>query len=248
MLILRYYLWIAPEVLCGVALLIAIRKKLYQQFPVFTTLLFFDSVVELSVTLVLGFFFSQSVYRWWLVLDTTAVFTLEVFLLYEIAAQLVSSIPSFRRAFQPLPRWTAAVLVLVATSLAAFIPQTAREQALNIFHTLGFGTNLVTIGLLLGMGLCTRVLGISWRGIPAGIMLGLGIVSATDLAALPLMAQLGKSTYIPIDIIRMISFHVCVVIWLVYLLLPQKTRRLGEKVQIALLQEHLHELERIVQH
>ena len=175
MLFLRYYLWIAPEVICGLCLLIAIRKKLYRHFPVFTTLLFFDSVVELSVTLVLGFFFSQSVYRWWLVLDTTAVFTLEVFLLYEITAQLISPIPAFRRAFQPLPRWTAAVMVLVATGSAAFIPQTAREQALNIFHTLGFGANLVTIGLLLGMGLCTRVLGISWRGISAGIVLGLGV-------------------------------------------------------------------------
>ena len=246
MLFLRYYLWIAPEVLCGVALLIAIRKKLHLRFPAFTTLLAFNSVVELTVTFTLAFHFPQSVYRWWIVLDMTATFILEVFVFYEIAAQILSSRPALKRMVQPLPRFTAAVLVLIATVLAAFVPQTAREQAQNIFHTLGFGMNVITIGFLLGMALYTRVLGISWRGLPAGIALGFGVVAATDLAALPLMAQLGRSTYIPIDVIRLISFHCCVIIWLVYLLLPEKTPRFHGEIQVEDLEGQTRELQRIV--
>ena len=248
MLFLRYYLWIVPEALCGLALAITIRKKLHLRFPAFATLLAFNSAVELLVSITFVLFFPQSAYRWWLVLDITATFILEVFVLYEIAVQILSSRPALGRIFQPFPRLTAAVLVLFATILAALIPQTAREQALNIFHTLGFGMNLIAIGLLLGMALYTRFLGISWRGLPAGIALGFGVVAATDLAALPLMAQLGRSAYIPIDVVRMFSFHVCVVIWLVYLLLPEKAKGLRGNIQVSELQERVHELERMIQH
>lgn len=246
MLLLRYYLWIAPEALCGLALVIAIRKKLHLRFPAFATLLAFNSAVELLVSVSFAWFFPVTAYRWWVVVDSTATFVLQVFVLYEIAALVLSSRPALQRIFQPLPRWTAAILVLIATTLAALLPQTARVQALIVFHTLGFATNLVIIGLLLGMVLYTRVLGISWRGLAAGITLGLGVMAATDVAALPLMAQLGTNAYIPIDIVRMISFHVCVVIWLIYILLPDRGPRTQWDVPLSALEDQLRQLERIV--
>src|SRR6266498_2181541 len=244
---LRYYLWIVPHLLCGATLLVALRNKVHKRLPAFVTLLAFDFVFELLVLLAVSWFFPLSTYQWWLVLDVAATFLLELLVLFELVREVVSPSPSLTRIFKPLPRWTAAVLVLVAATLAALLPQTALGLVMNVFVTMDFGLNLIVIGLLLAMLAFTRILGISWRGIPAGIVLGFGVVAATEMAAPPLMAQLGNGAYINVDILRMIGFHVCALIWLVYLLLPQIAARPSETaVQISDLEAHLQELQRIV--
>jgi hypothetical protein len=247
MLLFRFYLLIVPHLLCGVALLIAIRKKVHKRFPAFVTLLAFSFIFELVITLSIGFFF-QAIYKWWVVADVAAMFLLGLLVLYELAREVLLSRPSLKRLFNPMPRWTAAALVLIAAASTALLPQTTREQAMNIFESLNFGLNLIAIGLLLAMLLFTRVLGISWRGIPAGIALGFGVVAAAEMATSTLMAHLGKGSYIPVDIVRMIAFHVCVVVWVVYLLLPGKSPHSdGGTMQISDLEHHLQELQRMVQ-
>jgi hypothetical protein len=62
-----------------------------------------------------------------------------------------------------------------------------------------------------------RALHISWRNLPAGIALPLGISASAELSAAALRSVLGRAGYIPMDFIRMEAFHVFVVIWLVYI-------------------------------
>ena len=67
MLILRYYLLVAPNVLCGIALLLAVRKQSFKTLPVFVILLGFN-VLQFLVALTVPFFYPQAVYKWCVVI------------------------------------------------------------------------------------------------------------------------------------------------------------------------------------
>ena len=246
MLFLRYYLWLAPHVLCGAAVVIAFRKKLHRRLPFFVTLLAFIVGFELIVSFPVSLFLPLSIYRGFLVFDIAATFLLELLVLFELSRELLFSHEFLARIFRPLPKWTAAVLVLIAAVFSALLPQTAQERVMNVFQTLNFALNFIAIGLLLAMLLFTRVLGISWRGIPAGIALGFGVLAAVEVAASPLMAQWGKGAYISVDLIRMAAFHICVLVWLAYLVLPERSPRFSG-VQVSDLEVRIEELQRMVQ-
>jgi hypothetical protein len=81
---------------------------------------------------------------------------------------------------------------------------------------------MVQTGLLLTLLLFTRAFRISWSSLAAGIALGLGIASSTEIAAAALLSALGNHYYFRIDTMRMAGFHVSVLVWLTYICLPNK--------------------------
>jgi hypothetical protein len=246
MLILRWYLWIVPHLLCGVVVVLAIKRRVHRRFPAFIALLSFSFVFELGVAMVITFLFPQPIYKWFVVVDVAATFCLQLFVFSEILRELLSSNESVTQILQHWPRRTAAALTLTAVFFAAFLPVTAREQVMNVFQTLNFGVNLVAIGLLLAMGVLTRVLGISWRSVPAGIVLGLALAAVGDIGSSALMAQLGRQAYIALDIARLVGFHVCTLVWLVYVLLPERAAQhlSGANVEVSDSQELQRLIER----
>jgi len=246
MLILRYYLLVAPNVLCGIALLLAVRKQSFKTLPVFVILLGFN-VLQFLVALTVPFFYPQAVYKWCVVIGLAVSFLIELAVLYELASKLILSHASLARLFSGVPRWTTALLLLLAAFCSALLFHPASERVMTVFETLSFSTNLIAIGLLFVLIAFTRFLGVHWRSLPAGVALGLGITASAEMAAGPLMSHLGRSGYIAVDIIRMSAFHICVLVWLIYILLPENSRSLsGNNVQISDLETHLQELQQIL--
>lgn len=249
MLFLRYYLWVVPHLLCGAVALVAFRKKIHKTYPGFVSLLTFDLVFELWVLWAVALLWpSQRVYKWCLVFDVLAGFGLELLVLQEIVSNLALSRLSVGRLLRPLPRWTAAMLILVAVVATASLPQTAREPVVAAFQSFNLGLNIVAIGLLLTMLLSARILGIRLRSLALGIALGIGITAAAEIATSPLISLLGKSSYITLDLVRMAAFHMSAVVWLVYILLPGGSAPARDSSpRLSELDEHLQELQRIVQ-
>jgi hypothetical protein len=246
MFFLRYYLLVAPNVFCGIALLLAIRKKSFKTLPLFVTLLSFN-VLQFLVAFTVPFFYPQAVYKWCVVTGVALSFLIELAVLYELASKLILSHVSLARLFGHVPRWTAALLLLLATFCSALFFHPASERVMTVFETLNFSTNLIAIGLLFVLIVFARFLGIQWHSLPAGVALGLGITASAEMASGPLMSHLGRSGYITVDIIRMSAFHICVLVWLIYILLPEKSRSLsGNNVQISELETQLQELQQIV--
>jgi hypothetical protein len=172
MLVLRYYLWLAPATICGVSLFAAIRKKIYRQFPLFVAFLAYNSVIETSVSCAVAFLWPLPVYRRWSTVDVVVLFLFQLIVFFELATKVLASRFFLKRLSEFHLRWGTALLVVTAVSFAASLPQSVQERAMDIEQTLNFGLSFVAIGLLLGMIACTRVLGISWRSLPAGIAVG----------------------------------------------------------------------------
>jgi uncharacterized BrkB/YihY/UPF0761 family membrane protein len=124
---------------------------------------------------------------------------------------------------QRLFRWTVAALLLVAAACSALMPQNTLDRMTKIFQTMDFSSNLVKLGLLLFLVVFAGMLRLPWQSLPAGIAVGFAVSAASEIAAAPLMSALGKSYYQRIDVLRMGATLVCVLIWLVYLFLPNET-------------------------
>jgi hypothetical protein len=220
---LFWYLWIAPHFLLSVFLWIFLGRGLQKQSPIFCAYV----LCELAQFLVLISFSLYgiwrpgqflNVYRWILVWSSGILSVLSFGVIYELVNQLILSHSMLGRTLRPVMRWSAAILVLLTAVASARLGVTI-ERAVNAFSALDFSTSALQVGLLLVLFLFSRVLRVSWRSLPFGIALGLGIVGCVELSAAPLFSVFAHR-YVVIDLARMAGFHVCVLVWLGYLIFP----------------------------
>ena len=223
MLFLRWYLWIVPNILLAPCIYGLIRKRRYRELPLFvgyTAIQFIFFVVSITLDRVSTVTLSQ--YRWGILILTAVSAFVELAVLYELAESLVVSRSSLSRVLRPLMRWVIAVLLLVTAASLATFNRGSMGQVMNAFQALDLPTNAIKLGLLLTLVLFARALRISWRSLPAGIALGFAISASTEIAAAPLFSELGRTHYAQIDVFRLAGFHLCVLVWLLYIFLPEK--------------------------
>ena len=223
---LSWYLWIAPHVLLGICLWGFLRRGHYRRLPwFFANTVFLSIQFAVLLALALHLFRSSSSltpYRWALVFGDAVGDFLELALIYEIANVLVVSRLSVRPVMRSALRWTMASLLVLAAGTSALLPQINIETVIRFFQLLNFSASLIELGLLITLLLFSHALQISWQSLPAGIALGLGVSASAELSGAALLSVLGRAGYIPVDFIRTGAFHVCVVIWLIYIFLPGK--------------------------
>lgn len=250
MLFMQLYLWIAPHLLLAFCLVRMLRAGLQKQFPVFVSYLFFQelhfgllSVVNL---LILRSHSSVLTYRWILVVGVVISGVLQLAGLYEISAFLVLRHSSLARMLWPLLRWGCALFVLIAGAVAGSISQPGIQRVTSAFEVLNFSSSVVNIGMLIVLLAFSRVFHLTWRSAAAGFVLGFGINASIEVAAMALMASLGPKGYLTMDLVRMAGFHVCVVVWTIYVFrrdqpVPPATQGLA-KVDLEFWNEEMQRL------
>jgi hypothetical protein len=252
MLLLKYYLWIAPHVFLGVFLWLFLRRNLQKQFPsLFAYVLFqlfdFLAAVVNNVLVALDPKHSLTVYRWILVWDTGIGALITLGMIYELVNEMVLARSALAHTLRPIVRWGAAGLLLVAAVASGRLVVAGVERVMNTFQVLDFTSSVLQVGLLLILFLFSRVLRISWRSFPVGIAVGLGILGCAELSASGLLSLLGSRRYVSIDALRMAAFHACVLVWLAYLVLPERRPRFaGEPTKTADLDYWDQELQKMV--
>ncbi len=251
MIFLRYSLWIAPNLLFFACAILLVRRRLQRQYPIFLTylvlqLLYFSFAISAD-ELASRSLASRDTYLTIAVVGLGVSTVLELGVLYELSSKILLSSPKLANISRPLLRWTAAVLLLITAILGALITRPAAERWIETFQSLNFSANFIKIGLLIVAVLLTRVLAITWRSLPAGIALGFAISASAEVAASALMPQLGKRGYVTLDLVRMTALNVCVLVWLIYIVLPQKAPASSQsESQISDLERQLRELQRMV--
>lgn len=246
------YFDVAPNLLLAIILVVLFRRRFARKYPLFLAYILFD-LVYFAVALAAYLYMLRDPvrltrdYQWVVTLGLPVGAIFEFGALYEVADQQLLSRIITRERLRSGFRWAVALLLLLAAVLSALLWQPSLTRVVTVFQALNFSANLTKIGLLLALILLTRTLGISWRSLPAGIALGFGISATAEIAGSALLSLLQRHAYIGIDLIRMVAFHVCVLIWLIYLLLPERPRPLtAPGVQVSELELHLHELQKIV--
>ena len=213
---LIHALWLAASIISTTALGIGFRRKCLSALPTFFTYLGFLALQTLIgiVMIVLVFVSPRTVplYEWIQFALALANFSLEAAVIYELWNKVLLSRSSVANKFRPLPSWGGAALLLAATVIAAMLPQNVSGHSLQIYSTLSVSFSLLDIGLLLFLLLVSRMLGIPWGILPAGVALGILIGDAGDAARSALLNQMGL--YYFMDVIGQGSSLLASIVWI----------------------------------
>jgi len=231
-----------------------LRRGLQKQFRFFLTYLLLEEAFFLSsvvANFVLANFpayaaYAKHAYRWSMVSFQVIISVVSLGVIYELVSQLILSRSHLAKTLRPLLRWSAALLLLLGVTASAHLGITV-QRAMNVFAVLDFSTSTLQVGLLAVLFLFSRFLRISWRTFSVGIALGLGVVGCAELSAAGLLSALSVQHYVSIDMMRLAAFHVCVLVWLGYLIFPkQEPKFTGAPMQASELEFWDQALQRMV--
>ncbi len=245
---LWHYLWLAPHALQVFIVLTMVRRKLVHEFPVFLTYTAFQ-VIQGGTLFALDHMPSVSALQYWETYWVGLVVTivLRFALIHEIFSHVFREYPALQELVPLLFRWAAALLLLVAVAVFAYARAADGYRFLVGVHVVNRAVSLIQAGLLVFVFLFSSYFKLSWRSYVYGIALGLGIFASVDLATSAIRASVGPALgNDQFDLITMITYHCCVLVWLVYLLAPESSRRAVKGLPDDNLERWNSELERLL--
>jgi hypothetical protein len=225
--LLWHYLWVAPNILLLVLSLLIWKRGLQKQFPAFFAFALFNSLGHLAVYAA-DIVPSVTPENFWRV-DWGSLIVggiLKFAVVGEIFAHVFGSYASLARVGRLLIRGFGATLVLAATLAAAYTPKDGLFGIVSGAHLLEQTIYLIEAGLLVFIFLLSSYFRLAFSRHCFGITLGLSISACVHLATWAIMANgvAPNSARHVFDFLNMATYHVCVLIWYYYLLVPGKIR------------------------
>jgi hypothetical protein len=214
---LFYYLWVAPHCLLAVVLLLMIRRRLYQQFPLFLSYTAFE-LLQFTVLLALYLHTGSLAdvrYRGAFLFGAAISGALRFGIIYEIFVEVFRNYDALRDLSKVLFRCATVILLLIGVALAS-THGSGSDGFLLIVPILDRTVRFMQCGLLLFLFLFSRYFGISWRNYAFGIALGFGILASLELVDYAIRSQIVAGSYL-LDYLGMATYHCSVLIWIFYL-------------------------------
>jgi hypothetical protein len=216
---------------------VILTKKLWRTFPIFAT--YALSNIFATVILYLLRVFALSPYLFFLtywICEGVAVL-LGFGLVYEVFGKIFGPYSGLRR----LARITFQLVLtgLVLLSVVAVYAQSSGEQnpLMAAVLVMEEATRIVEVGLLMFLFLFSRAFGLHWRQNIFGIALGLGIFVAVELAGVTMRAHLGPAAYRGFALARVLAFAISLLIWIGFLLVPERVTISAELPKRAQLEQ-----------
>jgi hypothetical protein len=245
--LLFYYLWVAPHVLQVIILVLLFRRGIFSKFPVFTAYTAFSLCKFVALFIVSHFHNAQATYFKSYALAVGVYAALRFGIICEIFANVFANHAALHNVQKPLFRWTAVSFLIVAFSLAVYTNPSNTDLTWFNLHLLERSANIVLCGLLLSLFLFSSYLRLTWTRFVFGMALGLGILCSLELATTAMRAQVGYSAHVTLDLFDMAVYHCCVLIWLFYLLTPERRQpSIPDNVTESDLEAWNHELESLL--
>jgi hypothetical protein len=203
------------------------RRRMVRDFPVFFAYTVFEACKE-TLLFSLDHMPSVSMESYWTwygtSLDVDVVLRFAV--IYETFGKVLHGYPGLKKLGKLVLGWSGVLLVIIATAIAWFSPGIGEGRFTYGYQLVERTVSLVQSGLLIGIFLFASYFGLSWRNFTFGIALGMGIYSSMDLLNTAMRLQAGPfPTDFLLDFLMMVTYHVSVLIWLGYLLLPETATR-----------------------
>jgi hypothetical protein len=221
---LLYYLWIAPHILLALVAIVMRVKRLDISFPLFALYAWYE-VAEFALLFAIAVTkLIQGMLYMRVFLVTLAVSTaLRFGILQEIFNNVFREHGRADAIARVLLRWTTGILLVAAISCAILAPGPTSGSLIATTAWLGRGIAIVQCGLVLFLLVFSRLIGLSLQSYVFGIALGFGVLSSVELANWAMRGgDLTESTRKALDLLTTGGYHIAVLLWLAYLIVPAK--------------------------
>jgi hypothetical protein len=223
--LLWHYLWVAPDLLLLLLAALLWRHKFHRQYPVFLIFAVATATGSLAVYAADEIRSVSGTTFWRVDWASLLVEALVKFaLIGEIFGRVFGLYPSLAKLGKSFISGVGVVLVLLATLAAADTPKDNINFIVSGAHILEQTIYLIECGLILFLFVFAAYFKLSWSRSAFGITLGLGVSASVHLATWALMAngRFPAQYRIFLDFLNMAAYHVSVLIWFYYLLVPEK--------------------------
>jgi hypothetical protein len=221
------YLWVAPNVYLLALAFLLWRRGLARTFPAFLAFAALSAAGNLAVFAADIAPFVSPINFWrvdWACLLVESV--LKFIVIGEALSRVLGSYPSVARLGRVSVTGFGAALVLLAVLAAAFAPGDSSVRLISGFHIVAQTVFIIELGLILLIFLFAAYFRLSWDRFSFGVLLGFGVSACSYLAAWAVIANAQPSARgrTLLDFLEMATYHVCVLIWFYYLLVPGKVK------------------------
>ncbi len=223
--LLWHYLWVAPNVLLLILACLLWHHRLHKRFPTF----WFFAVVTASAQLtvyVADVLPSIGPFTWWRIFWVSVIVEalIKFALIGEIFSLLSDQYPSISKVGRRLITGVGVVLVFLATVVAAYTPKNNPHPIVADQNILEQTIYMIECGLILFLFGFAAYFKLRWTRPVFGIVLGLGISACVHLGTWAVIANgaFPNSYRILLVFLNMATYHVCVLIWFYFLLVPPK--------------------------
>jgi len=222
---LWHYLWVAPNLILLAVGWVIWKRGLSEQIPAFLSFAILASLGDLAVYAadIAPFVSPQNFWRVeWANLLLESV--LKVFVVGELLSKLLTPYPSIGRLGRNLVSGIGGILVLLAGMIAGFAHSDNPYRLISGFHVLEQTVFIIELGLIVFLFLFATYFHLTWDRLSFGILLGLSISACEHLATWAVIANASPSehTRTLFGFLGMAAYHLCVLVWLYYVLTPEK--------------------------
>jgi hypothetical protein len=224
------FFWLAGAL--GLIFLVVLmwRKKLHREFPVFFALVTAECIDSWIAMPIKAFSYKAFFIEYYAVAAIISILGFAV--LREVFLHIFRPYDALRNFGKMLFRWSAAVLILVATVMTISSAPLTNAPVVNFILTLDRSVRLMQCGLVIFLYLFARQLGLTERHRVFGISLGFGVFASVHLMTVTLTALIPAATspsspsmmYL-LNVPYQLAWMVTVAIWSVYMYNPEPERR-----------------------
>jgi hypothetical protein len=233
------FLSVVGVVLQGALAIVLLGRKAWKRYPLFTAYALYSFIGGMML------YFVQRhrmiyLYSYWI--EETIAMGLGFAVVYEVFKSLFSTHQALLKFAGLIFRWTAvALLCLGVVVILVQLPGAANVSKAAWFSKAAFvleeATRVVEVGLLMFLFGACAAFGLHWKQAEFGIALGLGLYVAVQLATITLRSQFGLQAWPLMDAVSILAFDTSLLVWLGYLLAPERVTSTGEVPKRAQLEQ-----------
>lgn len=213
---------------------VLIGKRMWRQYPVFTAyslFCFFQAALGFALR------HTPQWYFYTYLLCESIGYMLGLGVLYEIYAKLLAPYPALTKTASTAFKWTLVLLISIAAAVIYFHAAVQGSRLLAGFLVLEQATRIAEVGLVVFLFSFSSIFGLHWRQSIFGIALGLGLFITVELVGVTMRTHFGNVAMNAFAVARTLSFNFSLMIWLGYLLAPERVTTVAELPKRAQLEQ-----------
>jgi len=239
-------LWISPHLLLAIVAFLIYKRRVYREFPFFLLYALYEIgafVLLYALNSISSVTAKQYTYAFMATLAISIALRFGV--IKEVSEDLFREHSALRATARQSLRWSKVLLALIGIACAAFAPGEDGLGLMGGLAVINRGVAIIQSGLLVFLLVFARWFGLSWRGYAFGIAIGLGVLSSADLATSAIRAQIaGEQWSGVLNLLTTGSYLICALIWLGYILAPERKHSVTANVSVDEVDEWNRELQR----